>query len=338
MRPGTGAAKLAPMALLSPGQKRIRRAIWLCAGLLVFLLFWWGLNRATAPFRELRLVGGKLLEEQAARPLSQLRIGIWNMAHGRGLAGSNWSGGNREVRLERLRAIAGELKSRDLDVVVLNEVDFDSTWSDRVNQAQVIAREMGLANRAEQRNVDLALPFFKLRFGNVLLSRFPISDARVVGFPGYSGIETFLGGKKKGLLCTLDLPGKKKVRVLALHLEHRSEEVRISAARIIERVRTETDIPLIAAGDFNSTPREYPRATPDKSGQTAISLLLSAKGFKAAIKKSPSQSDFTFRSDAPRNAIDWVLAPPGWTILEHTPLDSRLSDHRPVIARLSVPK
>jgi endonuclease/exonuclease/phosphatase family metal-dependent hydrolase len=325
------------MALLSPQQKRIRRLGCAVFCLLAFILSWWGLNRLTAPLRAVSVVAGGTVAGQDQKPPTELRVAIWNIAHGRGLAETNWTGESREQRLERLRSIARALKSQQPDVVILNEVDFDASWSDRVNQAEVIALELGMANRVEGRNIDLSLPFLRLRFGNAILSRFPLSEAKALDFPSYSGLESFLAGKKRGLVCKLELPGKQHIRVLAVHLEHRSEAVRISSARIIERIRAESDLPLIAAGDFNSTPKSYPRATPGDGGQTAVSLLLEGKGFRAFIKATPTAADFTFRADEPTSAIDWVLAPVNWPIVEHKPLDSALSDHRPVVASLAIP-
>ncbi len=288
------------MALLSPRQKRIRRAIYAFAALFLFVFGWYALSRLTSPLRAVKLISASAKQEARAEPLKELRIAIYNIAHGRGLADGNWSGGDKDAKLARLRKIAALLAAEKPDVVVLNEVDFDSTWSGGVNQAEVIARAMPLANRAEGRNLDVSLPFFTVRCGNAVLSRFPITDARLVKFPGYSTLETIGAGRKKGLLCTLLLPGDREVRILAVHLEHRSEEVRIAAALVIGELAADEGPPLVAAGDFNSTPKSYPRATPDASGR----------------------------------AIDWVLAPASWRIAEHRPLDSKLSDHRPVSARI----
>jgi endonuclease/exonuclease/phosphatase family metal-dependent hydrolase len=275
--------------------------------------------------------------ESPSPPPAELRVAICNIAHGRGATAGNWGGGGRAARTVRLREIAALLAERKPDVVVLNEVDFDSTWSGRVNQAAVIAREMNMPNRAEQRNVDVSLPFLRLAFGNAVLSRFPIRKARVVELPAYSTLEMLAAGRKKGLLCRLELPGGRELRLLAVHLEHRDEEVRVAAARVIERLRTAEKTPLLAAGDFNSSPRRYPQADLTADGRTALSLLLEGKGFGAAVKENPGPADFTFPSMAPVKAIDWVLAPAGWRLLEHTPLDSRLSDHRPVFVRVALP-
>jgi len=322
------------MALLSPRQKRIRRALCVFAALFLLVFGWYALSRLASPFRAVKLFSASTAEAAKAAPLTELRVIVYNIAHGRGLAAGNWSGGGRDVKLARLREIAALLAAEKPDVVVLNEVDFDCTWSGGVNQAEVIAREAGLPNRAEGRNIDASLPFFTARCGNAVLSRFPITDARLVKFPGYSALETLCAGRKKGLVCTLLLPGGRQVRLLAVHLEHRSEEVRIAGALVIQELAAGEGPPLLAAGDFNSTPKSYPGAAPDASGRTALSLLLDGGAFKAALRKAPQSADFTFPSSAPDRAIDWVLAPAAWRVAEHRAVDSTLSDHRPVSARI----
>jgi hypothetical protein len=68
-----------------------------------------------------------------------IRIASYNIAHGRGLADSNWHGGNLQQRLKRLDAIGALLRDVDADLVILNEVDFDASWSFGVNQARHLA-------------------------------------------------------------------------------------------------------------------------------------------------------------------------------------------------------
>jgi endonuclease/exonuclease/phosphatase family metal-dependent hydrolase len=87
-----------------------------------------------------------------------LRIATYNIAHGRGLAESNWDGGSPADHEARLQAIAAELRAWPVDVVVLEEVDFDASWSHRVNQAEVLARAAGFPYWIEQSNYDLRFP------------------------------------------------------------------------------------------------------------------------------------------------------------------------------------
>ena len=112
-----------------------------------------------------------------------LRIACYNIAHGRGQSKTNWTGEGKTERRQRLDEIAQQIRSVDADIIVLNEVDFDSSWSFSVNQAQYLADAAGYPFRAEQRNLDFRLLAWKWRFGNAVLSRFPIRDAKILDLP-----------------------------------------------------------------------------------------------------------------------------------------------------------
>lgn len=319
-------------AIQGTRRKRLKRILLVAALLPAFCVGWYIVGRLTSPWRAIR-VRSLPPAEMAGKvhAPAELRIAAYNIAHGRGLAASNWDGGDRDTRLARLRDIARLLKEARPDIVVLNEVDFRAVWSGHVNQAEFIAREAGFPHWVEQRNFELAFPFVSLSWGNAVLSRFPITDARVVDYPGYSAWEAVLAGKKRGALCTVEFSAGEEVRLLAVHLEHRSEATRVASARVIQRVRGESRLPLICAGDFNSSPVGYPLAGRDDSGQSALSLLLEGGGFNTLPKGSPGADDFTFPSVAPDRVIDWVLVPADWRIVSKYVLPVGHSDHTPVV-------
>ena len=70
-----------------------------------------------------------------------LKLGTFNIAHGRGTNEPNFS--RPEGRRERLGRIATLLKEQDVDIAVLNEVDFDAAWTGHENQAGIIAQAAG---------------------------------------------------------------------------------------------------------------------------------------------------------------------------------------------------
>jgi len=313
-------------------KKRLKIGLTLVALPAAFCVGWYAVGRLTSPRRAIRVRSLPASEPVAdAQAPSELRIATYNIAHGRGLDAGNWRGGGTDARVARLRDIARVLKEARADIVVLNEVDFRAAWSGNVNQAELIAREAGFPYRVEQRNFEIALPFFTLSWGNALLSRFPVADARVVDYPGYSPWETIPAGKKRGALCTLKLSAGREVRVLAVHLEHRREDVRVASARVIEAIREESAIPLVCAGDFNSAPVGYPLAGRDSSGQSALSLLLDGGGFQTLPDGAPGADDFTFPSTRPDRVIDWVLLPADWRVVWKQVLPVQHSDHRPVV-------
>lgn len=324
-----------------PTPRRRRRffrvAFRLIAALAIFIPGWLITLRATSPWRVVRTY---TLDISSTAPQitdhpRPLRVAAYNIAHGRGLAESNWDGSPAE-RETRLEEIASLLREAQLDLVVLNEVDFNCTWSGGVNQAKLIAKEAGFPYIAEQCSYDTGLPLFTVRFGNALLSRYPIVSAELVDFPTYLQWEALLGGKKRGLLCTLQLSEAESVRVLAVHLEHRDEATRVGSARMIIDLAEEQATPLIVAGDFNSTPLGFPLAQIDHEGHNALSLLLGSGLFITDLKIGPSPDDLTFPSDEPNYVIDWVLAPTEWRIVSRRVVHTDLSDHRPVIVEMEL--
>lgn len=295
----------------------------------VFSIAWFVLVRVTAPLRAVKVTRVDIADDVTER--GTLRIGAFNIAHGRGLSAENYNGESFEVRMQRLHAIGDLLRESDLDAVVLNEADFDAHWSGGVNQAQIIARRAGFAYVAEQTSIDTGFPFWSLRFGNAVLSRHRIGNAERIDLPAHVGWESVVAGHKRGLLCTILPRDHPSFRLFAVHLEHRHEPTRIASARIIGDLAVSFGSPLIAAGDFNSTRLGFPKSRP-VDGTTAMEVLLSGEAFATASTIEPNEEHFTYRSDRPDRVIDWVLAPKDWRFVDYRVVPTELSDHRLVIA------
>jgi len=290
---------------------------------------WYGLNRALSPLRVLRLTG-RPADVPPTPFTGTLRIAAFNIAHGRGHHRPVWDRGSRADVVDRVTRIGRLLRTLEIDIAVLNEVDFSSVRSAHVDQAALLAEVSGLIFRLEQRNVDMALPLIRNRYGNLVLSRFPIVDARRLELPGHSWWETALMGKKQAAVCTLELEPGRLIRVLAVHLDHRSEDLRLRSVEVVDRERRASDLPLVAAGDFNSTPV----SAGSGGAATAVARLLEGGGFRAGRWSGIGSADLTFPAGRPDRAIDWVLIPPGWEVLSVEVLDVRLSDHRPVVVEV----
>ncbi len=309
---------------------RKRKTVALILILLAAVLVPYLWSRSASSGNQIQTFSDSEIREERAK--TSLRVACYNIAHGRGLAESNWDGGDAATRIGRLDDIADLLIKLDADVVVLNEVDFDTSWSNHVNQAKYLAEKAGYAYRVEERNLDFRVLHRTWRFGNAILSRFPISNAEVVDLPSYAGLETMLAGKKRGVRCDVSV-GEKSLRVFGLHLSHRSEDVREqSAASVVELVR-ESPHACIVMGDMNSTPIGFPHSSKAGDGGNAIETFSQSGLVLSGLPDLPLEdAELTYRSDDPKSIIDWILVSLPLRFESHAVEPSTLSDHRPVVA------
>lgn len=128
--------------------------------LLLVTLVWWAAGRITAESRrpsvhEVPETEWAAMQEPHAwdevdvfalpgdTARQHLKILVWNIAHGRGDVPegglSNWKGGTDDDRIVRLIHIADVLREVDADLVILNEVDFETQWSGHLNQGEILA-------------------------------------------------------------------------------------------------------------------------------------------------------------------------------------------------------
>lgn len=317
-------------------QHRLRRRLGLLlVAVVVLTLGWWAVGRATAGDRRLsvhRTDASTDSPADSAAPRS-IRVLAWNVAHGRGdgepgLLG-NFRGGSDEERVARLARIAAVLRRADADVVVLNEVDFEASWSGGLNQAEVLARAAGYPTRLEHRNYDVRLPFASFSFGNAVLSRTPVRGARWIALPPHSRIESLAAGAKSASVVHL---GTRlgPVSVVPVHLEVRSGDTRRAALPALEALRGEEDAPLVLAGDFNASPPGWPGAEPP----TVVGELLDRGWESHRARGAPGPEQLTYPMPSPARAIDWVLVEPPLRVVDARVLDADpgLSDHAPVVA------
>lgn len=268
-----------------------------------------------------------------------LRVLTYNIAHGRGpaLGAANTDGGDAAAKRERLIRIGQEIRALGADLVFLQEVDFNTWWSGNIDQAAVIAEAAGLDYVVRQRNFDTGLHLFRrLDFGNALLSRLPVAETARLRMPPYSELELLFAGNHDTLMAKIDLSDSEQIIVLGLHLDYRSEDVRVEAAEAVIRFQRQHGEPMIILGDLNSTPPGMPDSRTSVLGQNAVELLESFGGFqRRPVRGQATHLHFTFPSVAPRRTIDWIMPDRNWRIQEYRVLHHmQESDHLPVLGTL----
>lgn len=311
-------------------RRRRKQLLYVLVAILVLGFGPYVVSRLRSAGRQIRLHVAAPQEVTTER-VTTVRVLSFNIAHGRGATNDNWKGG-ADGKVQRLVDIAELIHDSTADVVVLNEVDFCSTWSGHQNQARAIALQAGFPFWVEQRNFDCRFIYGSWKFGNAVLSRFPIVATGAVDFPALRTSEQILAGCKQGVICTLQLSKSQQIRILAVHLDDRSEDIRAASAKIIIEAAESSPVPTFAVGDFNSTPRLFPHSQKTTQSENAMDLLIESDQFHAALQTPPQQDDMTFSSTSPAQVIDWILIPGNCFFTDFRTIPSRLSDHRPILA------
>lgn len=265
-----------------------------------------------------------------------LRVVAWNIAHGRGSVGgwrANWRGGDTGERDERLEDIAAVLEDLQPDILVLNEVDVEASWSGGVSHARDLAQRLDVPHGLDQLNFDVAVFGRRFRFGNAVLSRWPFESAAAIRLPVTSRWERTLVGAKAAARVDLEPTPVGPVVLVPIHLDPRSRSTRLATLEVLDRIREKEDRPLILAGDFNSTRGHWPGG----DGEGTIIDELLARGFSAGNLEGEEEirRRATYPAVEPTRAIDWVLVEPPLEITElRTVPIGDLSDHAPVVAEV----
>lgn len=237
-----------------------------------------------------------------------VRVAAWNIAKCGAVKSDGWRS-DTDVRAH-LDSIAAVLDPLDPHLVFLSEVNVES-GPNRVHQVRYLAEKLEMHAWAFGENYRWGLPGLRVRSGNAVLSRFPLAADSVMQLPG--GTPFYAPTNNRRLLWARVKLGRGWVTVASLRNDSfRRDNNRRQAARILDVLPPG---PVLLAGDFNAAP-----------GEPSIDLFVESGRFAAVWDGPP-----TFPSRAPREAIDLILAPSDWEILDHRVVGSPWSDHLPVL-------
>lgn len=242
--------------------------------------------------------GARAVEEAGQSP-TRLRILAYNIRHGAGM--------DSIIDLERTAHVINALRP---DIVTLQEVDSAVERTGGVDQAAVLGRLTGM-----QHVFGGFFDYQGGRYGMALLSKYPIASSQNHRLPDGLEPRTALAAK-----IVLGASGD-TVIVVGIHLYASAEERYAQARRILDIYRDQR-LPVILAGDFNSTP-----------GSDVMALF--------ATWHNPDKGDdhLTFPSREPDREIDYVLYRPAdrFRIIDIDVIaEPWASDHRPVLIELEL--
>lgn len=213
-----------------------------------------------------------------------------------------------------LEQLARHVESADPDVLVVEEVARGWSLSGMTDQADWLGRRLGMAY--------VWSPAADAQFGNIVLSRLPIDDARVLDLGRLAGTQA-----RSFIVATIDVGGGEQVVVLGGHLQNGDAEAihdeRAASYRAIldawgGRPRT------ILLGDLNTYPRQVPPGWPE------LDLPLGA-GFRTS-----QDVDRCSVPTSNQNCPDWIFTSPDLPVAPVQIVVDR-PDHRPIAATVTLP-
>lgn len=228
-----------------------------------------------------------------------LRVVSYNIHHGVGMDG--------KLDLQR---IAEVIRKGKPDFVALQEVDQFVPRSGKVNQAEALAKLLGMKH-VFRKAIDLQGG----NYGQAVLSRHPIEDVIVHKLPGK-------GEPRIALEVQAQVKGK-KLSFCSVHLEWSREEIRLQQVRALELHLLQRKHPVILFGDFNARPGTKPMK------------LLAAKW--RVVPKSGNR--LTYPADTPKIEIDYLVirGMEGVKVTCQVGDERVASDHRPLFGKIKWP-
>jgi len=235
--------------------------------------------------------------------VTSVRVMTYNIHHGRG--------GDDNVDLTR---IAEVIKVARPDIVALQEVDDKTQRTGRVDQTAQLARLVGMTGKFVHQ-----IDYEGGRYGQAILSKFPISNLEVNWLPGVPDRQRRIAGS-----VTIDL-GSQKLLFITTHLHHADDAIRQLQAEQLNTIFASAESgnqTVVLAGDLNATP------------QSETVRVLSGRWMSATAGRLDA---LTYPASSPVSQLDYVLYLPREkveVIASEVIDEADASDHRPLVVEL----
>ena len=246
----------------------------------------------------------------------ELKVMTYNICSGRDFTGYK-AGEKRDFNMDVTLA-AGVMKKYAPDIIGVNEVRGEGPGETFTEQAQTMGEFLGY-----RYFFGPAIRFDGGPYGNAFLTRFPILRAETILIPDpedRSGDKPNTYYETRGIIrAELDVPGG--LTVFVSHFGLGCSEQRNAVATLLDALKTVSG-PVLFMGDLNMQPDD-----------PILAPVFSALHDTAAILPS---RPMTFASYQPRVKIDYIFTSDHFMVRSASPLDERVSDHRPYLAELTL--
>ena len=234
---------------------------------------------------------------------TRIRILTFNIYHG-----ATMNGGYN------LDLIANVIKSADPDFVLLQEVDYKTNRSKKMDITTVLGYKTKMLPLFAR-----AMYYDGGEYGEAVLSKYSFIKTRNVLLPNTEGHEP-----RAAVEITVEIKPGDTVSVIGTHLDHTGDNTnRIMQVNKIIESFSRNKYPTILAGDFNAQP-----------GSVTIEKV--KQYWNPSFGEIPAP---TFPSDNPRKKIDYVFYSPKnkWKVFKTKVIrDSVASDHCAYLVELGL--
>jgi len=328
---------------------------------LFFIFLWW--NNSPPLYKRSRphITSLKIAKNENNSNIN-LKVATYNIHFGIGINVKTLQN-DKNSYIKRLNKTASIIKDINADVILLQEVDFNSKRSFFINQGEYLASQAGYNFIATAPTLRKKIHIFfnkiigKIDCGMCILSRHPIEYNEAIIFDYSKEIPFFINwlydphGAQKSVI---NYNGK-KISFINLHLEPWSQFSRQSQVKTIKDLwLTNNNTTIIIGGDFNTVatavekngfaqndaPWFVDKSKWDLKNETTIHTLLHM-GFKEVAPAKLSLKNtkyFTYPSNDPKEKIDHIFVGNKARIIKgYIYHEAHMaSDHLPLIAEIKM--
>jgi len=247
--------------------------------------------------------------------VDSLRVMTLNMAHARGTGINQMLQSSEEAR-QNLDRIAVLLNQQSVDIVSLQEVDYQSTWNGNFDHVGFLAEKANFQHSVSGSHVNS----MGLDYGTALVAKLDLGDPESTIFT-----TTEISSPKGFVVSSISWPGKSciEVDIVSAHLDFASEQTRREQAAEIIASLNQRNRPVILMGDFNTG---WHRET------TAIRILAEALDLHSYAPDD--ESLVTFPKHTRR--LDWILVSPEINFDSYQVIQTVVSDHLGIVSDMSI--
>ncbi len=219
--------------------------------------------------------------------------------------------------------IARVIARQGADVVALQEIDVGRNRSGKIDQAERIARKLGMTFHFQS-----SLSLEEGKYGNAILSRYPLKMIRMDALPRLKARRLF--EPRGALWVEIDVSGI-KVNLITSHLSLWPAERLLQAEALLGpdwAGSAACRVPVVLCGDFNANPRSI------------VCKRISCKLRDAQLIVESHKPKSTWLASHPFSRIDHFFVSPDIEVMSiavpTTELDRIASDHLPLVVDLKV--